>query len=176
MNRSIDQTEHTAVPDAPLPTCGSDKRKRGPLSRIVRPAVLVLALAILAGGGSWFWFGSFANAMAYLDGYSLIAEAETVSVGSVPSREEVFVTFRLRNLTASRITVVGAVSSCECVAINDLPLTIRGGEVADFTLRFTPGQDSAGTEVEHTALLYLDAKNPPILLKANARVVSSQGT
>lgn len=133
-------------------------------------AVVVLGLIVFAAW-SLYRFGSVSLALAFLKGYAVVPEAALVSAGEVAAREEARVAFRLKNLTAGPLRVVGAKADCACMAFDDLPLAIEPGEWGKMTVRFVPREAEVGQVVEHSVLLYLDATSVPVVLRAQAEVV-----
>ena len=154
---------------------GAHGDQRGPLwKRLCRPLMFFVLGILVLSTWALFHFGSFGNAMAYVRGRSLVAERTTISAGEVQPGTKVIARFRLRNLSFRPVTVVGAARSCACVVVDELPLTIRPGSVADLSLQFKAIVTPADAEVEHTVLLMLDVDNPPIVLKATARALKSK--
>jgi hypothetical protein len=152
------------------------RKRRSPLlstlGTLVGPALVVAsgtAIFILCG---LFRFGSISLALAYINGYSIVAEHSTVSVGEVPAGTEAVARFRLRNLASTPVRVVGAKSLCACIAVDDLPMTVEPGAVAEMTIRFKAHEREAGQFVKHSALLYLDVSSPRLVLTATAKVFS----
>jgi len=133
----------------------------------------ILALIIGAGLAAFavLRHGSLAAAIAYLEGYPLAVESYSRSVGEIHAGEPRSATFVLRNLIRKPVTIVGAKTSCGCIATGDLPLTIGAGGEGELTITVRPSERDVGCEYRHTALLYIDVRSPPILLEVTARVL-----
>lgn len=94
-----------------------------------------------------------------------------MSAGEVRAGQVASVTYRLRNLANYPVTVVGAQSTCDCLATRDLPLRIEANGVAEMRLEFATRGAEVGAVVDHPVLLLLDADAPPISLNATAVII-----
>jgi len=112
---------------APIPSAGGDIRRRPLLSRRLRPVLFAAVGLALLGGWSFLRFGSISAGLAYLRGYRVFAERDTVWAGEVAAGTEATVAFQLRNLASSPVRVLGAKSDCACLALDDLPWRSRRG-------------------------------------------------
>lgn len=71
-------------------------------------------VAVLAWG---YWeFGSLANTLAYLNGERLLVDPESLSFGTGRRGEERDLHFAIRNWTGKDVEVLGAKSTCGCMA------------------------------------------------------------
>jgi hypothetical protein len=94
-------------------------------------AVSVIVVATLTGLlaiGASYWFGSAEAALAYLRGERLSVQPSLVDVGEGEAGALQTATVRLVNRTDHPIRVVGGTSDCSCVATDDLPVRIAGGD------------------------------------------------
>jgi hypothetical protein len=84
-------------------------------------------ILIVAGVLSWcaLNFSSPGDAVLYLKGARLIIEPATVSLGQGRAGEELAGTFTARNLSSKPIMIMGASTTCDCVATEGLPVSIR---------------------------------------------------
>lgn len=157
------------------PTPGGRFDARSLLRRVrnlLVPAALTAVPIVVFVAWSLLRFGSVAWGWAYVEGAAVVPEAGTVHAGDVVAGMETVVCFRLRNLAATPVRVVGAQASCGCVAVDDLPLALPPGESADLSIRFTPPARDVGKTIRHYVLLALDVDHPPVSLWAKARVAS----
>ena len=87
--------------------------------QILLPAMLILLIVI---------FGSIGAAMTFFSGQRLVVDSPSKFAGSVKEGDFAEVSFRLSNFSAQGIRVIGAKSSCSCLAILDLPVSIESWE------------------------------------------------
>jgi hypothetical protein len=152
--------------------------------RLLNHAVLLSTVAIgsllLCGVGIWR-FGSLAHARAYLQGYSVIPESSVIDLGHVESGTRVTGEIRLMNLSGQAVRIVGAESSCGCVAYEDLPIELPPRGSAIMRPWFDAPKISEAdanhflSQVEHPIRLLLDVQSPPIIVRLDAKVVPLPG-
>ncbi len=80
-------------------------------------------------------FGSFGATASWLYGKPFYLYPQIVRLENrAPGLEEV-VTFQLKNLASEDISVVGEKSSCTCAFSENIPITVKPGEVAAVKIR-----------------------------------------
>lgn len=96
------------------------------------PILTVLGAFALSFVGFFCWgtinFESRADALKYLQGRRLLVEPSIISVGEGMNGDHKEATFRVRNLSSSKVTILGSKSTCSCVSVEDLPIAIEGGK------------------------------------------------
>jgi hypothetical protein len=127
-------------------------------------------LALVAWGACKF--GSYSAAMAYCQGRVLFTASNAQLLGEVPSGETKSVRFRLRNLKARPITVIGAETSCGCMVLDELPLTFGANEERQFSMRFKAVARDAGKPFDHSAKLFLDVPGTCMVLRVTGFVTA----
>jgi hypothetical protein len=118
-------------------------------------AMLAIATLLLCWGAVIFQFDSMRNAVRYLQGYNYVVSPIAADVGEGFRGEKRTVSIRIRNLSFSPIRVIGAITTCNCVQPEGLPLTILPRSVGD--LLITIHLESKTGDVEQTAELLVDA-------------------
>jgi len=61
---------------------------------------------------------------AYLQGYLVYPDSRIKYLGKVPPNQRTEVVFVMQNLTSKPITVQAVETSCSCVTMSELPMTI----------------------------------------------------
>lgn len=135
-------------------------------SRAARPwgwlgVALPLTSVVLAGLATWGarQFGSVGGALAFLNGDRLIpdAYAKSFGIGEVGSSPRVV--FNLANKSARPIKVVGARSSCTCMALDGLPATVEAGSSLELRVDVQPADKPR--RVAGTVIVYSDCEEQP---------------
>ena len=139
----------------------------------MRLLVLIAVCLVCVFGWGVYRFGSIGMTRAYLSGFVIAAETPVIDLGEVRSGQEVTVEFRLQNLSARPVTILGANSDCGCLVL-DLPKTVNGSEVTSLRVGFAPTSRQEGTQISHTAALTLDTDAPPVLLRTVAQVIKTE--
>jgi len=134
------------------------------------PGVGMAVFALAAGIACVVLFGSVNAAVAYCNGAAVIPEKPSVHIGRLKPGENKPVRFRLHSFYSQPLTIVGAYSSCSCVAIEDLPLTIAPFGSADLTVHVLGLTQDAGTLRRFTAELKCNVNVPTVRLTTTAVV------
>ena len=140
-----------------------------PCSR--RRGFSVWILACCGGGGfliaaalAWgYWeFGSLANTLAYLNGERLLVDPGALSLGTGRRGEERVVHFAIRNRTGKEVEILGAKSTCGCMAMaEEFPFSIANGNQRELTIHIgLTGKDSA---FEKEIDFYTDDEAKPVI-------------
>lgn len=137
-----------------------------------------LFLAAMGGVTVGIWLGgrfdsSLPAARAYLRGDVLFADDPDRALGEIPAGKRATVSFEVRNLLSRAVTVVGAETSCGCVATDELPLVIQPGKRRAITFSVLPTAGDVGRPFEHIVRLFADVSGPPLVLRVRAEVVRS---
>jgi hypothetical protein len=117
-------------------------------------AALAIGLVFLLWGGIVWQFGGLSNAFRYLRGYNYAVHPTTIDVGEVASGDKRTATATVRNLSFSPVSVIGVLTTCNCLVVTGLPMAIgpRQTEDLEFTIRLA----SAEGEVEQVATVLID--------------------
>lgn len=113
-------------------TESTSTREKKPLSWLMRTLIYINIAVLGLVGWSWIYFGSIPRALAYASGDRLLADAKTKSFGTAESGVDQTVSFRLTNMSNHPITLIGAKTTCGCLVIEELPLTITPGRDHSF--------------------------------------------
>jgi hypothetical protein len=128
------------------------------LARLGSSFVRGMVIAIVTVGLCWcavdYQFGSIRNGLLYLSGYDFVVEPIKCNVGEGVKGETRVATFCVRNISFSRIRVVGALTTCKCVTSDSFPLTIPPRRVGE--VHFSIGFTSKGGEINQNASLLVD--------------------
>jgi hypothetical protein len=117
----------------------------------VLSSTTLLLLLIVAVGH--FAFGSTSNAVAYLAGDRIFADATSKEFGQLKPGQVKRVEFKLHNYSKSSITIYGSSSSCTCTVAENLPLTIPAGETRSLPIQVETTEKALG-RFEQTVKLY----------------------
>ena len=126
----------------------ADSRKR-PVSW--NAVTLVMINVMLAGLLVWAWarFGSVQTAFGYANGHRLFVDAASKSLGVVDAGRVYPISFTLKNVSNHSVKVIGAKTSCSCVATDDLPMTVHPHSEQAIVLKVhaTPGVGKVNEKV-----------------------------
>ncbi len=121
--------------------------------------VLIVVLGFV--GWSIVRFGGVSDAVSYLNGKRILAVPEVISLGRQANGTRCPVRIRLRNLADQPVRIIGAETSCACVATTNLPVLIgaRQSVVLDATM-LVDGKPGKGVEqtIDYLTDLPLSAK------------------
>src|SRR5579871_1841478 len=108
-------------------------------SRLVRqlsPALIVVAVFLLAGLAGAAWFGSFDSLRAFLRGDLLAIQPQVINIGTVEWGTVLDPKVRVSNLTSRPIRIQGAIGDCPCMSPPpSLPLEVPPFGTRDLDLR-----------------------------------------
>ena len=121
-----------------------------------------------------YLFGSLGSALAYLSGERLIADAYTRSVGVVSQGEQHAVFFKLTNMSNQAVEILGANSSCTCLAADQLPVVLPPHGVFRLRIRLRP-KSRPGQIAERVTLITDREGQERLDLKISGRVVDRGG-
>ncbi|HZV04527.1 MAG TPA: DUF1573 domain-containing protein [Gemmataceae bacterium] len=107
-------------------------------------------------------FGSIASTLAYLNGERLLVDPGTLSFGTIRRGEERDLRVTIRNRTGKDVKVVGARSTCGCMAsVERFPLSIADGDKQELTIHVEfIGKDSV---FEKRIDYYTDDEAKPVI-------------
>lgn len=133
-----------------------------------RVAVFSVALLALAALMVKLQYGSMTTAFAVWRGQVLVAEEYAKDVGRLQVGEIRTVFFRVKNPDANKVVILGAKTSCGCLAPKNLPRTLAPLEMMELelTIRARPRE----AMLEHNALLYTSPSGTPVVLRVAAMV------
>lgn len=111
-----------------------------------------------------FWFGSIRSAISFMRGDRLIPDVYAKSFGVALSGAEPSVEFQLTNWATSPVKILGAKSSCTCVAATGLPKTVKPRE--SYTFRVNIRTKKRRGHISERLLLFADGpQNHPLSLE-----------
>jgi len=111
------------------------KRLSWSVMTLIFTNVGLLALAVAA----WYSFGGISQTLAYLRGDPLITDAYARSVGTIERGSNQEIVFKISNHSTRPVKILGAKTSCSCVHLDSLPLTVLGEGSLPFRIRFYAG-------------------------------------
>lgn len=120
-------------------------------------AALVLMSACLVSVGR---FGSITAGIAWLNGESLVSGTSVATFDKLDPGATYSTSFRLQNLTAKPVTLLGADTGCSCLSVKELPLVIPPYSRHELTVAIRPDASDAGTTVLRTFDLLSDCREP----------------
>jgi len=124
---------------------------------------MTLLFTGVALGALCFWcvaqFGTLSGALAFLNGDRLIPDAYSKSFGTRDVGSSPSVVFNLTNKSEKPIRIIGARSSCTCLALEGLPATVKAGATLPFMVRVLPASKQG--RVTGTVLVYSDYEEQP---------------
>jgi hypothetical protein len=85
-----------------------------------------------------YTFGSIESALGYLRGDRLIPEVRSKSFGTISGNDDLVIAFRIKNLLRRPVRVLGAKTSCTCLILDDLPMTLPPTSVSAIRVRVRP--------------------------------------
>ncbi len=133
----------------------------------IRLALPILALAGILG------FGSLDAAVGYVSGGRVLPTVTSFHVGQISPGEMGTAQFEIMNFSFQVVRVIGAKSTCKCVALSDLPLTIPPGESRPFKVLLEGNSSSRAVLQREAATLVLDDPSRFLTLSVTATVVPS---
>jgi hypothetical protein len=107
-------------------------RKKSAFVELLSSVRIALPILVLVGT---FVFGSLDAAIGYATGARLLATNSAQYAGSLPDGETSTVAFELTNYSRQPIRILGAKSTCRCVALDDLPITLPAGQTGKIRVR-----------------------------------------
>jgi hypothetical protein len=115
---------------------------------------LATGLLLLLWGGTLWQFGSLSNGFRYARGYNYAVYPNTIDVGEGERGEKRTTTATVRNLSFSPIRVIGAVTTCNCLVVTGLPLSVAPRQTEE--LQMTIYLESSSGDVEQIATILVD--------------------
>jgi dolichol-phosphate mannosyltransferase len=115
--------------------------------RVALPLLVLVGIAL---------FGSLDGAIGYATGARLLTTATTQHVGYLDDGEVGTATFELANHGREPIRILGAKSTCRCVALDDLPMTIEPGQRGRIRVRVKARGSHQQTLQRESATLIFD--------------------
>ncbi len=106
-------------------------------------------------------FGSLTAAAAYVAGDRLLVDKTNKSFGRVIQGDTPSVEFALYNTTSKPVAIIGVSSSCTCVVVEDLPLTIPPS--SNVSLRAKILTEGKSGPITGALKAYTDYNDQPII-------------
>lgn len=108
-----------------------------------------------------YMFGSIESALGYLRGDRLIPEVRSKSFGLISGHADLLIPIRIKNLLRRPVRVLGAKTSCTCVVIDNLPMTLPPTSVSAIRVRVRPSVKSG--QVTESIRIITDYKDQAYL-------------
>ena len=134
-------------------------------------AFLLLALSF---GALYLMSGDARVGWAYLRGDALIVSPASIDLGRIPPAERQDFEISVKNIASRPIKIVGASSTCTCLAIDGLPKTIAAGQSVTLKARVVAPRDKP--EFAQVLTYYTDSPESPKLAVRVRAVVSAPST
>ncbi len=131
-------------------------------------AFLLLALTF---GALYLKFGDTRVAWAYLRGDALVVFPASVDLGRIPPAERQDFEISVKNIASRPITIIGASSTCTCLATDGLPKTIDAGQSVTLKARVVAPRDKP--EFAQVLTYYTDSPESPKLAVRVQAIVSA---
>ncbi len=129
-------------------------RKNSAFVELFSGARFALPILVLVG---LLAFGSLDAAIGYATGARLLATDSAQYAGRLADGETGAVAFELTNYSRQSISILGAKSTCSCMALDDLPLTLAAGETGKIKVRLMArGGESRQIQREAATLIFDD--------------------
>ncbi len=141
--------------------------RRWLLAIFASSAILLFVVCFVA----WRWLGSIDAAQAFLRGDELAVIPSSVDLGECAAGEAKEIQIQVVNISSSPITLTGAYTSCSCIAVSALPVTVdaRGS----FRLQMTVHSAESPGRFRRNAVLYSDSKaTPQVSIELAGRTVA----
>ena len=122
-----------------------------------------------------YFFGSIGPAVAYLRGDRLIADVYDRSVGIVREGEKHAVVFELTNMSSQPVKILGAKSTCTCLAVDQLPVALPPHGVFRLRIGLRP-RFRSGQIAERVSLFTDRELQQQLDLKISGRVLDAAGS
>jgi len=148
---------HTSTVDQE--TCPPTARKRFPPSASLRfvGAAICCGAALIAL--SALFFGSISAAWAFFAGRTFWFDDQVTIASADRQHSELRLKFRIQNLSGRRTTIVGAKSTCSCVATSQLPMTVEPWRTAEIEIQVHRGPESA--QIDESIEPFTDSDSHP---------------
>ncbi len=129
-------------------------RKKSAFVELLSGARIALPILVLVG---IFLFGSLDAAIGYATGARLLATNSAQYAGSLADGETGTVAFELTNYSRQPVRILGAKSTCRCMALDDLPMTLPPGQSERVRVRLKArGGESRQIQRESATLIFDD--------------------
>lgn len=113
------------------------------------------ALPALALAGI-FAFGSLDAAMGYLSGARLLPTTSDKYAGRLQGGQTASISFDLTNYSHQDVRILGAKTTCNCVALEDLPLELAPGTTGTVHVKLRARGEQARLQRESATLIFDD--------------------
>jgi hypothetical protein len=143
---------------------------RIPIWFLIPAAGASLLLALFFSALCWF-FGSTHAGLAYLGGASLVASPSSVDLGHVAAGERREFEVTLQNLDSCSIKIIGARSSCTCIATHGLPRDVDSGQTIALKVYLVVPRGQS--ELVQSLTYYTDSSDSPQVAVKVRGVVST---
>ena len=138
---------------------------------IVVPVGGAFLLLALSFGALYFLFGDVRVGWAHLRGDALIVSPASIDLGRIPPAERQDFKISVKNIASRPIKIVGASSTCTCIASDGLPKTIEAGQSLTLDVRVVAPRHKP--EFSQVLTYYTDSPESPKLAVPVRAVVST---
>ncbi len=128
------------------------------------------ALPILAIVGTVI-FGSFDAALGYATGARLLVTSSAQHAGNLAHGETRSVAFELNNYSNQSISILGAKSTCSCMVLDELPMTLPPWQIGKIRVRLKARAGESRHIQRESATLIFDDPTRVVTLTVTAIVL-----
>jgi hypothetical protein len=109
------------------------------ISVVIGTMIFVATMTVM-----FYCFGSMGTTMAYLNGQSVYIYPKKLDLGNQEPDTEAAAVFKMKNLTAKDISVVGEKSTCTCMFSEKIPITAQAGKTIELRIKIHLPKDEGG--------------------------------
>jgi Protein of unknown function (DUF1573) len=142
--------------------------KRGVRSAFLQVAALTMLFGTMLVGFAWLKTGSLAHAWPWLHGQKLLFEPMRVELGGIERSKILDRSIRVTNPSSKPLSLLGAQRSCNCMTLEEFPLTIPAGKSHDLLLKVASG--SGPGAFEYSIKFFTNAPGPPLIVIVSGEV------
>jgi len=141
------------------------------LKLCLQTLLVIVLLVVSVGGWSKFYYGNLADGVAYLRGDVISVSPLIGDLGEVRIGSEATYEIKIRNLSGSKVTILGIRADCACVVTNDLPVSLDSRQYHSLLVSLSIPQGSRLGPFDHQFLLYLDVDTRNTVFTVHGKAV-----
>lgn len=141
-------------------------------------ALALVLFAMLTIFAHWR-FGSLHSALMVWQGQPLSVDSATRSIGKVDSGMKLSRVFTFRNHSNTSIRIIGSMSTCSCLVVDELPITIPASGTNQLQVLVVvpdPSRTEGGVFSQSVDLLTSVPTQPEVLLRITGEVTVHPAT
>ena len=116
--------------------------------------MLAVPTMLILWSATRYQFGGLENAIRYIQGYDYVVSPKTIDIGMGRRGDTRTALITVRNLSFTPIHVVGAITTCNCVAVTGLPLYIEPRQ--SLVVKLVVYLESNSTKVQQMAIILIE--------------------